>query len=75
MAVMRAKITDVKRPIVMTVSEVADYLRVHPTTIYRMLKERKLPAFRVGADWRFSQEAIDQWQKNSTVDPLLKHPT
>jgi len=46
---------------VLTVRELAGYLRVHQTTVYRLLKERKLPAFRVGADWRFKREAIDQW--------------
>ena len=47
---------------VLTVQEVSSYLRVHPSTIYRMLKRNQLPAFRVGSDWRFSVEAIDQWR-------------
>jgi excisionase family DNA binding protein len=47
---------------VMTVRELADYLRVHPSTIYRLLKEKRIPAFRVGSDWRFNREAIDRWQ-------------
>ena len=47
---------------VMTVRELAEYLRVHPATIYRLLRQGKLPGFRVGSDWRFSREAIDQWR-------------
>ncbi|HTR63036.1 MAG TPA: helix-turn-helix domain-containing protein [Candidatus Binataceae bacterium] len=47
---------------VLTVQEVSSYLRVHPSTIYRMLKRNQLPAFRVGSDWRFTVEAIDQWR-------------
>ena len=47
---------------VLTVQEVSNYLRVHPSTIYRMLKRNQLPAFRVGSDWRFTIEAIDQWR-------------
>lgn len=47
---------------VLTVQEVSNYLRVHPSTIYRMLKKNKLPAFRVGSDWRFTVEAIDKWR-------------
>ena len=47
---------------VLTVQEVSNYLRVHPSTIYRMLKKNQLPAFRVGSDWRFTVEAIDQWR-------------
>jgi excisionase family DNA binding protein len=48
-----------KRPI-MTVMELADYLRVHPTTIYRLLKLGQLPAFKVGSEWRFTVESIDR---------------
>jgi excisionase family DNA binding protein len=47
---------------VLTVQEVSAYLRVHPSTIYRMLKKNQLPAFRVGSDWRFTVEAIDRWR-------------
>jgi excisionase family DNA binding protein len=46
----------------MTVHELAEYLRVHPSTIYRLLRHGALPAFRVGSDWRFSREAIDRWR-------------
>jgi excisionase family DNA binding protein len=46
---------------VLTVREVAEYLRVHQTTVYRLLKEQKLPGFRVGSDWRFNREMIDRW--------------
>jgi excisionase family DNA binding protein len=43
-------------------AEVADYLRVHPSTIYRMLRKQQIPAFRVGSDYRFNQESIDRWR-------------
>src|SRR5579863_1658377 len=46
---------------VMTLEEVAEYLRVHPSTIYRLLKQRSLPAFKVGSDWRFARTQIDEW--------------
>jgi excisionase family DNA binding protein len=63
----------------MTVRELADYLRVHPTTIYCQLKCGQLPAFRVGSDWRFNVETIDRWrlgQDSSTPQPGLKvHPS
>jgi excisionase family DNA binding protein len=49
---------------VLTVQEVSTYLRVHPSTIYRMLKKNLLPAFRVGSDWRFTVEAIDKWRSS-----------
>jgi excisionase family DNA binding protein len=47
---------------ILTVQELASYLQVHPSTIYRMLKKNQLPAFRVGSDWRFRVEAIDKWR-------------
>ena len=46
---------------VLTVRELSHYLRVNPSTIYRLLKEGQFPAFKVGADWRFSLEEIEQW--------------
>jgi excisionase family DNA binding protein len=46
---------------IMTVDELAQYLRVHATTIYRLLKKNKIPAFRVGSDWRFDRREIHRW--------------
>lgn len=57
---------------VLTVQEVSSYLRVHPSTIYRMLKKNQLPAFRVGSDWRFTVEAIDKWR--ATVETGVPVP-
>jgi excisionase family DNA binding protein len=45
----------------MTVREVSAYLRVHRSTIYRLLK-RHQTAFQVGSDWRFNIEEIDRWR-------------
>ncbi len=47
---------------VMTVIEVAEYLNVHPSTIYRLLRRKVIPAFRVGSVWRFNRESIDTWR-------------
>jgi excisionase family DNA binding protein len=49
---------------IMTVEEVARYLRVHPATIYKLLKEDRIPGFRVGGDWRFRRQAIDGWMRS-----------
>ena len=45
---------------VLTVGELSEYLRVHRSTIYRLLKKGQLPGFKIGSDWRFNVEAIDQ---------------
>ncbi len=47
---------------IMTVRELAEFLHCHPSTIYHLLRQGKLPAFKVGSDWRFSREAIDRWR-------------
>jgi excisionase family DNA binding protein len=57
---------------VMTVKELADYLRVHPTTVYRLLRTRQLPGFRVGSEWRFNRAAIEQWQQEAEHAPSVK---
>ena len=46
----------------LTVKEAADYLRVNQTTIYRLLRRSEIPAFKVGGDWRFNLESIDNWR-------------
>jgi excisionase family DNA binding protein len=46
---------------ILTLEEVAGFLRVHQSTIYRLLKSQSLPAFKLGSDWRFNQESIERW--------------
>jgi excisionase family DNA binding protein len=50
-------------PQVLTVQEVSEYLRVHPTTIYRLLRSKQIPGFLVGGDWRFNIDAINRWSR------------
>ena len=47
---------------VLTLQEVAKYLRVHPSTVYRLAKKGQIPAFKLGSDWRFNSESIDRWR-------------
>ena len=46
---------------VMTVKEIAEYLDVHPMTIYKYVQEGKMPAFKIGASWRIRRESIKKW--------------
>ena len=48
---------------VMTVSEVAEYLRVNPQTVYRKAKAGELPAVRIGRAIRFRRSELDAWLK------------
>jgi excisionase family DNA binding protein len=54
--------------IVMTLDEVAQFLKVHPSTVYRLLKQHSIPAFKLGSDWRFNQESIERWLETMEAD-------
>ncbi len=47
---------------VITIGELSEYLRVHRSTLYRLLKKGQLPGFKIGSDWRFDVETIDHWR-------------
>ena len=51
-----------------TAEEIAKYLKLHPYTIRRLAREKKIPAFRVGGQWRFRKDKIDAWSKNHEVE-------
>jgi excisionase family DNA binding protein len=58
----------------LTVEEVADYLHVHRYTIYRFLAQKKLPAFKVGNQWRFHRKMIEAWlSRNSNFQKERLH--
>jgi len=50
----------------LTLPEVARFLRVHSSTVYRLLKHHDIPAFKVGSDYRFTQEVIESWIRKRT---------
>lgn len=53
-----------ERPSIMTVNELAKYLRLHEQTVYKMAKEGRLPAYKVGSRWRFKKDTIDSWLRD-----------
>lgn len=46
---------------ILTTKEVALYLKLHPFTVKKFARERKIPAFKLGGDWRYSRRYIDEW--------------
>ena len=52
---------------VLTLPEVAAYLKVTERTIYRLAGAKKIPAFKVGGVWRFSRGDIDRWIKQQSA--------
>ena len=46
---------------ILTLKEVAEYLKLSEKTAYRLTAEDKLPGFKVGGSWRFRQSEIEKW--------------
>lgn len=52
---------------ILTIKEVAEYLKVTDRTIYRLAGAKKIPAFKVGGTWRFSRANIDEWIRGQSA--------
>ncbi|MDY0109799.1 MAG: helix-turn-helix domain-containing protein [Candidatus Krumholzibacteria bacterium] len=52
---------------VMTSLEAADYLKMHVKTVCRLAKEGKIPAKKVGSEWRFLRSVLDHWLTETVV--------
>ena len=46
---------------ILTLEEVAQYLRLKPQTIYKWAQEKKIPAVKLGKEWRFRRSILDRW--------------
>lgn len=46
---------------ILTVKELAEYLKIAKKTAYRFVSEGKIPSFKVGSAWRFRKAEIDRW--------------
>ena len=46
---------------ILTIKEVADYLKLTERTLYRLVQEGKIPGFKAGSSWRFKQADIERW--------------
>ena len=58
---------------VLTAEEAAEYLRMALSTLYRTMREGKIPCFKVGNLWRFKRSVLDQWmERMSEVDVGVK---
>jgi excisionase family DNA binding protein len=60
---------------IMTIGEVADYVKVTERTIYRLAGAKQIPAFKVGGSWRFSKADIDGWIKKQSLEGLDESET
>ncbi|MDD5005574.1 MAG: helix-turn-helix domain-containing protein [Candidatus Omnitrophica bacterium] len=48
---------------ILNAKDVADYLNVHLFTVHKYAREGRIPAFKIGADWRFHRKSIEKWIK------------
>jgi excisionase family DNA binding protein len=53
--------------LVMTASELCEYLRIHRATLYHLIKRGEIPYFKIGVDYRFHREQIDAWIRQSEL--------
>jgi len=51
---------------ILTLEEVAHYLRLKPQTIYKWAQEKRIPAVKLGKEWRFRRSVIDRWFDEQT---------
>ncbi|MGN7838246.1 methylation-associated defense system helix-turn-helix domain-containing protein MAD1 [Stenotrophomonas sp. 22385] len=62
--------TNIGEEAILTIKQVAEYLKVTERTIYRLAAAKQIPAFKVGGTWRFSRADIDTWiELQSTARP------
>jgi len=61
---------------ILTLRQVAEYLKVHKSTIYRLVRRKELPAFRVWHDWRFDRDLVDEWRfaQDQKANTALRDP-
>jgi excisionase family DNA binding protein len=55
---------------ILTIDEVAEYLRLTPQTIYKWAQEKRIPAVKLGKEWRFRRSVIDKWFDDQLQWPL-----
>ena len=66
---------------ILTIEDVAAYLRLTPQTIYKWAQEKRIPAAKLGKEWRFRKSIVDRWldeqilSSESGFEYLKKQPT
>jgi len=58
---------------ILTLEEVAKYLKLKPQTIYTWAQNGKIPAAKIGKEWRFRKSVIDSWFNQHIDDKFSKY--
>jgi excisionase family DNA binding protein len=56
---------------VLTIEELAVYLKIPKSTLYKLVREARIPSHKVGRHWRFRKGAIDRWLDENKPDDLI----
>jgi len=59
---------DEKTDELLTLEEVARYLKVSTWTIHRFIRQNRLPGYRLGHQWRFRKRLVDEWLERKSTD-------
>jgi len=54
----------------MTISDLAEYLQVSKSSLYKLVQQGKVPGQKVGKHWRFRKDTVDQWLSASSEEAL-----
>lgn len=54
---------------VLTIDELAEYLKISKSTFYKLVQEGKIPGQKVGRHWRFHRGVIDRWLEDGGREP------
>lgn len=57
----------------LTIDELSEYLKMGRTKLYRMTQDGEIPASKVGNQWRFDREEIDEWMKIQRPAAYIKN--
>ncbi len=66
------KVINIMTDEILTLKEVAEYLKLAEKTAYRLVAEGKLPGFKVGGSWRFRKDEIEKLTKGEIADIKAK---
>jgi len=53
---------------ILTLKEICDLLRVHPSTVYKLVREGRIPSFRICSEWRFRKDVILRWMAEKSLN-------
>jgi len=59
---------------ILTVKDICDLLQVHRSTVYKLIRQDKIPRFRISTDWRFRKDLIERWMADRSEGAQQARP-